>query len=434
MTRGRHRLRVTVATAPVLAVALMVAVSQSPWVLLAAVAAWAATVVLAEGWLWRSCGGHLAAVQELLDAPSAESVGWTLRELRSSAELCRRDRDRLNLLLEDLSESIGEGLLVVGPELEVRLASPVARQFCGIATIRTGTHLLEVLRDPEAVAVVERAARGQHPAPLVVENARGLWEVRAFPVRDGGAVVLTADVSVVRRASEFRRRFVQDLSHELRSPLTVLRTTVETLEDEVPAELAGVLVRQVERLDRLSRELYELASLESGEVELSLESVPLARLVAEVVQDFRPEAERSSVEIRTSVEDGLLATCDRRGLYRVLSNLMDNAVKYNRPGGRVEVTARRADAGDRVEIRVADSGEGIPAVDLKAVFQRFYRVDRARTPGRGGLGLGLAIVKHLVQHMGGTLDLDSREGVGTTVTLGFPASPRLSGSVARSGG
>ncbi len=134
-----------------------------------------------------------------------------------------------------------------------------------------GTHLLEILRNPEAVDAVEVAAAGDAPDPVVIENPRGLWEVHAFPVRGGGAVVLFTDVGLVRRAAEFRRRFVQDLSHELRSPLTVLRTTVEALEDEVDARMAAMLVHQVERLDRLTAELYELATIEAGHLELQLE-------------------------------------------------------------------------------------------------------------------------------------------------------------------
>ncbi len=131
-----------------------------------------------------------------------------------------------------------------------------------------------------------------------------------------------------------------------------------------------------------------------------------------------------------SSEDGLETWSDRRGLYRVIRNLVDNAIKYNRPGGWVEVRGRTEDG--KPVIEVEDNGEGIPSGELKAVLQRFYRVDRARTPGDGGLGLGLAIVKHMVQALGGTLELDSREGVGTTVTLRLPAPPeRLTVTIRR---
>jgi signal transduction histidine kinase len=195
----------------------------------------------------------------------------------------------------------------------------------------------------------------------------------------------------------------------------VLRTTVEALEDDVDPRLAEVLIRQVERLDRLTRELYDLATIESGQLELELEDVALKKLVCDVLGDFQPEASVAGVELREEVSHDVVARCDRRGLYRVLSNLVDNAVKYNRRGGWVEVWAATED--ETITIRISDSGEGIPPGELRAVLQRFYRVDRARTPGQGGLGLGLAIVKHMVQYMGGKLDLRSREGVGTTVTI-----------------
>jgi two-component system phosphate regulon sensor histidine kinase PhoR len=190
---------------------------------------------------------------------------------------------------------------------------------------------------------------------------------------------------------------------------------VEAIESEVDPRLAAMLVRQVERLDRLTAELYELATIEAGQVELQLEEVLLSSAVRDVIADFAPEAATAEVELRTDVDEKLECCCDRRGLYRVIRNLVDNAIKYNHPGGWVEVRGRSEDGTPVIEVE--DNGEGIPSGELKAVLQRFYRVDRARTPGDGGLGLGLAIVKHMVQALGGTLELDSREGVGTTVKV-----------------
>ncbi len=347
----------------------------------------------------------------------------SVRELQQRLTAVEGQRGELAHLVEDLSGGLGEGLLVVDAKLRVRLINPVARRFLGSGGVPPGTHLLDVLRVPDVVEAVRGAAAGGSPEPVIVENPRGLWEVRAFPIRQGGAVVMLADVGLVRRSAEFRRRFVQDLSHELRSPLAVLRTTVEALEGEVDEALAGRLVRQVERLTRLTDELYELASIEAGQVELRPELHRLAGIVREVVDDFQAPADEAGVELRLDVPEELYCTCDRRGLYRVLSNLMDNAIKYNRRGGWVEV--RGWASGDAVHLRVSDSGRGIPSTELKAVLQRFYRLDQARTPGEGGLGLGLAIVKHMVQHMGGTLDLDSREGVGTHVTMTFPTRPGI---------
>jgi two-component system phosphate regulon sensor histidine kinase PhoR len=393
--------------------------SAAGWrVALAGAAAVALAVAVLATWARRQVVEPLADIAAEVAAASPDDARRRVVDLHHAEGRCRTARDRLADLLEDLSSSLGEGLMVVSSDLKIRLVNPVALRFCGADAVRLDTQLLEILRNPDAVRLVEEAAAGETPSSAVVENPRGLWELRAFPVRLGGAVVLVSDVSTVRRAAEFRRRFVQDLSHELRSPLAVLRTTVEAVEDEVPPRLVEILVRQVERLDRLTRELYELATLEAGQVELQLESVILGAVVAEVLNDFSPEAERVGVTLRQHCEPDLLCHADRRGLYRVLSNLVDNAIKYNRDGGWVEVRGRAR--GSEIVLEVEDSGAGIPAGELHAVLQRFYRLDRARTPGRGGLGLGLAIVKHMVQHLGGRLQLDSREGVGTTVTVAFP--------------
>ncbi len=421
MSRGRHLITAFAAALPVLIVALVVGFGRGLSGSLIAAALWLAAVAAMEVVLWLSAGRQLDAAAKTLGVPPRD-IPSALRELSERAESCRIESQRLAGRLEDLSSSLGDGLLVVTSDLRVRLINKPALDFCGVdKTAPRGSHLLEVLRDPAVIEIIEEAALGGRPDPQVVENRNGLWEIRAFPIREGGAVVIFSEVSLVRRSAEFRRRFVQDLSHELRSPLTVLRTTVEALEDEVDPRLAGVLVRQVERLDRLTRELYDLATIESGQLELEYEEVRLQSLVRDVLGDFEPEAAAAGVEFRDQVPEDAVVWCDRRGLYRILSNLVDNGVKYNRRGGWVEAWAGTEN--DEVTIRISDSGEGIPPGELRAVSQRFYRVDRARTPGRGGLGLGLAIVKHMVQYMGGTLDLRSREGVGTTVTITLPTAP-----------
>lgn len=419
MSRVRHLAAALAAASPVLIIALILAGGPaSRW--LTVTILWSVTVALAETVLWIRSGRQLRSAAAALDVP-ARDLPRTFRALRESADACRSESQRLAGRLEDLSSGLGDGLLVVTADLRVRLINQPALEFCDVGRADRGSHLLDFLRDPAVIDVVEEAAEGGRPDAEVVENRKGLWEIRAFPIREGGAVVLFSEVSLVRRSAEFRRRFVQDLSHELRSPLAVLRTTVEALEDEIDRRLADVLIRQVERLDHLTRELYDLATIESGQLELEHESVDLRGLVRDVIADFGPEATSVGLDFRQEIAENTVVRTDRRGLYRILSNLVDNAVKYNRKGGWVEVWA--GTEGDEITIRVSDSGEGIPPGELRAVSQRFYRVDRARTPGQGGLGLGLAIVKHMVQYMGGKLDLRSREGVGTTVTITLPVAP-----------
>jgi two-component system phosphate regulon sensor histidine kinase PhoR len=413
--RRRHVTTTILAGLPLLPLAIVWAWNRGFSGVILATALWAVAMFVLEAASWGLVAAPTREIIGELGVHSAAEAHRALTALRSDAALCEAERSRTSELLVDITSSLGDGLLVVSANLEVRLINRVARRFCGVEQVALGTHLLEILRNPVAITAVETAARGTASDPVVIENPRGLWEVHAFPVRGGGAVVLFTDVGLVRRAAELRRRFVQDLSHELRSPLTVLRTTVEALEDELDPKLASMLVQQVERLDRLTIELYELATIEAGQVELQLEPLPIVATARELVADLRPVAERAGVDIRLDLDEEIRCWSDRRGLYRVLRNLVDNAIKYNREGGWVEVRAFDDDGIPVVEVE--DSGEGIPAGELKAVLQRFYRVDRARTPGDGGLGLGLAIVKHMVQALGGSLELDSREGVGTTVTV-----------------
>ncbi len=414
----RHLVLVMVTGLPLLGVALFATARAGAGAMTAAAAAWVLGVLVLASAVWRETVRPLYDLLDELGTRSGHLARWQLRQLHDDLARCREERAATDELMEDLSASLGDGLLVVTQDLKIRLINPMARRFCGWDEVRPGTLLVEVLRDPAVLEVIGTAAQGATPAPAVVRNPRGMWEIHAFPVRMGGAVALLADVGVVQRSAELRRRFVQDLAHELRSPLTVLRTAVESLEDDVPRESAELLVRQVARITRLAAELQELATIEAGELKMQPAELELAELVDEVMGDARPLAVQRGVDLRAAVPEGLVLTSDRRALTRVLSNLVDNAVKYNRAGGWVEVSAEEVAPGFHVVIH--DSGVGIPAAELGAVFQRFYRLDQARTPGAGGLGLGLAIVKHLVQRLGGWVTLDSREEVGTRVVLELP--------------
>ena len=422
MSRARHLVLVGVAALPLLVLVLVVLGQSDARVVVSAVALWLVGVAVLAGVVWRETIRPLAEVVHELDAQSAQHARWRVREVKDRLARNKGERDELTQLLEDVAEGLGEGLLVVGPDLRVRLVNSKALHFLGADRLAAGSHLLDRLRAPDAVEAVRTAAAGEPARRVMVENPRGMWEVHAFPIRSHGAVVLITEVGLLRRAAELRRRFVQDLSHELRSPLAVMRTTVEAMEGEVAPQLADMMIRQVARITRLTDELYELATIEAGAVDLKPESQVLRPLVAEILADFASVAEQAGVELRMSLPAELSCVVDRRGIYRVLSNLVDNAIKYNRPGGWVEVRGGLSDAG--VSLEVADSGIGIPAEELGAVMQRFYRIDQARTPGQGGLGLGLAIVKHMVLQMGGNLVLDSREGVGTVAILTLPRQPR----------
>ncbi len=417
MRASRLLLVVATAASPLLALVVVASHPAGARSVATAVALWAVGVAVLAAWLWRDAARPLAELLCELGVDAPQPGRWRLRELKEQRAALADRESAASELLADVALSLGEGLLVVGPDLRVRLANPRALSFLGREAVGPGTPLVELLRQPEAVEAARRAASGQPAGRVLVENPRGLWELRAAPVH-GGAALLVTEVGLLQRSAELRQRFVQDLSHELRSPLAVIRTTVEALEGEVSPQLGEVMVRQVERITRLVEELYELATIEAGQVALRPEPVDLQALAAEVLADLRPAADALEVQLRLEVPAGITLRCDRRALQRVLGNLLDNAVKYNRPGGWAAL--RGSVAAGAVTLEVADSGEGIPAEELGAVTQRFYRRDRARTPGRGGLGLGLAIVKHLAQQMGGSLAIDSREGVGTRATVTLP--------------
>ncbi|MCG6962939.1 MAG: ATP-binding protein [Acidobacteria bacterium] len=421
MSALRHLVIVVASSLPLLIAVVLATAHAGMGAVIAGFLVWLLGVTVLSATVWRETVRPLSDLLDALGTRTGHLARWQLRLLQDEAATCREERGAMADLIEDLSAGLGDGLVVVDTDLKVRLINQVALRFCGWEEVRTGAQLVEVLRDPEALAVVHSAAAGRQPQPVVIENPRGVWEVRAFPVRRGGAVVLLTEVSSARRAAELRRRFVQDLSHELRSPLAVLRTTVEALAEEVDPASADLLVRQVERITLLSEELHELAVIEAGELQLQVEEVDVSGLVNAVIKDFRSLADRGGVRVEVLIPADLKVRSDRRALSRVLGNLIDNAIKYNREGGWVRVRASRAD--HAVTLEVADSGQGIPPDELSAVTQRFYRVDRGRTPGSGGLGLGLAIVKHLVQRLGGKIELDSRVDVGTTVRMVLPTLP-----------
>jgi two-component system phosphate regulon sensor histidine kinase PhoR len=234
------------------------------------------------------------------------------------------------------------------------------------------------------------------------------------------------DVTELRRLERVRSEFVANVSHELRTPLTCIKGYLETLldgalDDQAHArkflEVAGT---HAERLDRLIDDLLELSNIESGRVTLAPMRLVLGDVVGGVVAMFERQAAQQGLTLEGLVPVGQTVRADRDRLVQILVNLVDNAVKFTTEGGSVSIEARPGPAG-RVEIRVRDTGVGIPSTDLPRITERFYRVDKTRSREVGGTGLGLAIVKHLVQAHGGELRIESALGHGTTVSFTVPA-------------
>ena len=251
----------------------------------------------------------------------------------------------------------------------------------------------------------------------------------AFPLDDDrrtvGGLVVIEDVTDRRRLEAVRRDFVANISHELKTPVGALALLAETLLDEdepaVARRLAERMLHEAHRVARTIDDLLELSRIEAEEPH-PREAVPVHLVVAEAVERARSAAEQRGIPIELHEPDHALSILgDRRQLVSAVYNLLDNATKYSEPGSPVEVRTRSV--GSAIEIDVRDHGVGIPTRDLERIFERFYRVDRARSRDTGGTGLGLAIVRHVAGNHAGDVRVSSREGEGSTFTLSFPAGP-----------
>ena len=256
---------------------------------------------------------------------------------------------------------------------------------------------------------------------------RQVLQLRSFPLRrDGevvGAVAFTRDVSEARRVESVRRDFVANVSHELKTPIGALGLLAETMastdDARVVQQLADRVVKEADRLSRIVDDLLDLSQIEAQEAP-SRAPIPVRLLISETVDLVQAAADLAEVPIVTHTPPDIELACDRRQMRSALMNLLDNAIKYSGPHQPIEVGADVV--GDRLVLTVRDHGIGIPTRDLERIFERFYRVDRARSRDTGGTGLGLAIVRHVAQAHGGDVTVESREGEGSMFTLQVPIS------------
>jgi two-component system phosphate regulon sensor histidine kinase PhoR len=379
--------------------------------------------------------GQLASTLDQL----ADSLSSTLRALRE-------ERDRLGGILAAMEE----GVLVVDANRTIAMANPSARVLLLSAASSStdaqarrdhasapleGRSLLEVVRSADMDAIVGRTLTDRVPASgeVAVDRPRPRrLLVHSTPLaHDGaGALVVLVDVTEIRRLEGVRKDFVANVSHELRTPLTAVRTAVETARAVLPKDppeadrFLAIADRHTERLTLLVKDLLDLSRVEAGRVPLELEPVAPAEVAEEVLATFRESASRRHLRLVADFPARLPpAHADREALVQVLTNLVENAVKYSDENGTLTVSGRQAPGGELL-VTVADTGPGIAAKHLPRLFERFYRVDPGRSRERGGTGLGLSIVKHLCEAMGGTVSVESAPGKGSTFTVRLPAHSR----------
>ncbi len=328
-----------------------------------------------------------------------------------------------------------EGVLVVGASGRIVLANPRLRQIFSAWGEVEGRTVLEVIRNAGVDAALRAAAATAElvsvEVPVGVADERTiLVNAVAFPTSGPrlGTVAVFHDVSDLRRLETLRRDFVANVSHELKTPLTAVRGFAETLlSGGVPHEdvdkYLGVIVKHAERLGNLIDDLLELSRIESRKVPLQHTPVDVGRVGATVMSGMEPLLRSKGLTVKLAEAEGApaIALADRRAVEQILTNLLDNAAKYTNTGGHIEVAV--GSSADRVWAYVRDDGIGIPEEDLPRIFERFYRVEKARSRDLGGTGLGLSIVKHLVQAMEGEIFVESELGRGSTFRFTLPKAP-----------
>ena len=331
-----------------------------------------------------------------------------------------------------LFNSMLEGLLLLDRNRRIYLANRAFKELFGLKTELRGKTIMEALRLHELATLVERVeSDGQvFDYELKLPELSERWlQVNAAAISNSagereGTILVFHDLTRLKQLERTREEFVANVSHELRTPLSLIKGYVETLLDgarndpEVAERFLKTIERNASRLDLLIQDLLAISALESGRITLNLQPVPLRPLAEKVLADLKSRTDAKSVKLVNDLPE-LTATADANRLEQVLANLVDNAIKYGRADGTVTIGGRKDDA-NKLEIFVQDDGPGIPPESLDRIFERFYRVDKARSREQGGTGLGLSIVKHIVQSHSGKVWVKSEPGKGATFFFTLP--------------
>jgi two-component system, OmpR family, phosphate regulon sensor histidine kinase PhoR len=342
------------------------------------------------------------------------------QRIEGQMERISSEKGRLDAILEGM----GEGVMVTDADAVVTLVNPAFCALFGTNAGVQGRQLLEISRHPDLYAACRSVLSERREQHQEITLAPGTsTRIHWVPlVQDGalrGAVAVFHDISALKRVEQIRRDFVANVSHELRTPVTVIKGYAETLrsgaladDPKRTAHFLEIIDNHAQRLSRLIADLLALSELESGGSVMKPEKVCLEDAVQQTLQLLEQKSEQLGVTVQILGTSGMpQVRADRARLDQVLMNLLDNALKYSTSGGTVTVSA--VEEGGLVRIFVRDDGIGIPKKDLPRLFERFYRVDEARSRERGGTGLGLSIVKHIVQAHGGSVQVQSSPGAGS---------------------
>jgi len=359
----------------------------------------------------------------------ADSFNLMAEHLKKMIEELAEQRDKMGTILTTMADGIivtdEDGVIVLFNKASERIFARRSEEAVGkrLKDLALHSELESMLSETLATG---RLVRKEVRLPGTPEISLSAYSA---PAKDGqaqvrGAVLVLHDFTELRQHEEAQREFVANVSHELRTPITAVRVTAEALlsgakdDPRLLDRFLTTLVKESERLSLLIDDLLEIAKREAGRIQVKKGEVPVREVVDRVLLVCGPKAERNELEVTVDVPEGMEAYADERQLEQVIGNLVDNAIKYTPQGGSVHIRATEDEA--NTIISVSDTGIGIPQADVARIFERFYRVDKARSRQLGGTGLGLSIVKDIVEGHGGTITVQTRLGEGSTFTFTLP--------------
>jgi two-component system phosphate regulon sensor histidine kinase PhoR len=382
--------------------------------------------VIAAGLIGFATGGAASFLVSYFSGQARSSAEHAAEQLRDAADRQQRESSRLEAILG----SMVEGVVAVDPLLRITFFNRAFAETVGLkAPLPARTPLVQVVRDHELHEMFTAVfASGQPLQKRLILSAAGAhsFAVQVTPLSGethSGAIAMFHDITDIERLERVRKDFVANVSHELRTPLAAISGYAETLlesaidDTENSRRFVEIILNKARQLTNIISDLLVLSSLESGKPPAP-EPVSLRTTVESALHSVEPAARTRGVRVITRADEDLDVLGYELRLEQVFVNLLDNAIKFNRPDGEVHVEIVRSN-GNAV-VRVRDTGLGIPSRDLPRIFERFYRVDKARSRATGGTGLGLAIVKHAVEQMGGSVTVESRLGQGTVFTVALP--------------
>jgi two-component system phosphate regulon sensor histidine kinase PhoR len=322
-------------------------------------------------------------------------------------------------------KSMVEGVIIVSRDTKIVSINPPIQKLFGISDKDAeGKFFLEAIRNNDIAEVINNvltSGKSISQELVLIWPVQGIFQINASPlITEGqitGCLAVIHDITEVRRLETVRSDFVANVSHELKTPLTSIKGFVETLlegaldDQENNRHFLKIIHDHAQRLDNLVNDLLSLSHLESKEIMLKKSRLELKQEVDSVISGFKSQLKKKGIEVRNELPADIAITADRDRLEQVITNLLDNAIKFNKEKGSVRIYGEEVNG--RVKVTVEDSGVGIPVKDIPRIFERFYRVDKARSRELGGTGLGLSIVKHIIELHSGIVGVESTEGFGS---------------------